>query len=174
MSQSESHLLQDLCDEYLHLLTECVNKLEHCLSQLSDEQFCQRPGPGQNSVANHLAHMTGNLKQWAVTGFAQEPDRRQREAEFRDFSKSDRPRILHELISVLGLAAVTIEKVTPEELARVRTIQGFKVNGLQALSHTVTHFVGHTHQVIQLTRWHLGSSYRFHWNENASRNVVPI
>lgn len=174
MSETDKQLLTELCDEYLHLLSECVNKLDHCLSQLNDEQICQRPGPGQNSIANHLAHMAGNLKQWAVTGFGTEPDLRQRESEFRDFTPQDRKRLLQELIAVLGIAASTIEKITPEEMLRVRSIQGFSVSGLQALSHTVTHFVGHTHQVIQLTRWHLGSRYRFQWDENAPRNRVPI
>ncbi|MFM7115217.1 MAG: DUF1572 family protein [Planctomycetota bacterium] len=174
MSEDEIQLLTELRDEYLHLLSECVAKLDHCLSQLNDEQICQRPGPDQNSIANHLAHMAGNLKQWAVTGFGTEPDFRQRDAEFRDFTPQDRKRLLQELIAVLGIAASTIEKLTLEEMFRVRTIQGFDVNGLQALSHTVTHFVGHTHQIIQLTRWHLGSRYRFHWDENAPRNRVPI
>ena len=174
MSETEKQLLTELKDEYLHLLSESVTKLDHCLSQLSDEQFCQRPGPAQNSIANLLAHMAGNLKQWAVTGFGTEPDLRQRESEFRDFTPHDRMKLLKELIAVLGLAASTIEKATHQELARVRNIQGFNVSGLQALSHTVTHFVGHTHQVIQLTRWHLGSRYRFQWDENAPRDRVPI
>lgn len=174
MSQDEKQLLTELCDEYLHLLSECVHKLENCLTQLSDEQFCQRPGEGQNSIANHLAHMTGNLKQWAVTGFGTEPDLRQRESEFQDFSPADRMRLVRELIAVLAIAAGTIEKATEQELLRVRNIQGFNVSGLQALSHTVTHFVGHTHQIIQLTRWHLGNGYLFQWDDNSPRERVPI
>lgn len=174
MSSDENQLLNQLRREYLHLLTECVNKLEHCLGQLSDEQLCQRPGPGQNSISNHLAHMAGNLKQWAVTGFGADPDRRDRESEFRDFAPHDRTKLLKETIVVLSLAASTIENATEEELARARDIQGFHVTGLQALSHTVTHFVGHTHQIIQLTRWHLGSKYQFDWDESKPRHGVPI
>jgi hypothetical protein len=83
-------------------------------------------------------------------------------------------RLVRELIAVLAIAAGTIEKATEQELLRVRNIQGFNVSGLQALSHTVTHFVGHTHQIIQLTRWHLGNGYLFQWDDNSPRERVPI
>jgi len=36
-------------------LSEAMSKLEHCLSQLTDEQAWWRPRPEMNSIANELA-----------------------------------------------------------------------------------------------------------------------
>lgn len=174
MSQLTEPLTQALRDEWNHLLKQVMLKLDHCLCQLSERQVCQRPGPGMNSIANHIAHMTGNLYQWSVTGFTAEPDQRDREAEFADISPAQLMNLKMRLLNVTAEAYNVIKRITPEQLLETRSIQGFNVTGLQALNHTITHLVGHTHQVIQLTRWHLGEDYRFHWEPNQPRNEVPL
>lgn len=174
MSQPSEPLVLALRQEWSHLLKQVALKLDHCLLQLSDTQICQRPGPGMNSVANHIAHMTGNLYQWSVTSLTDEPDQRDREAEFRDLHPGDVMSLKMRLLSSISAAYTSINRVTLEQLLQTRSVQGFTVTGLQALNHTVTHLVGHTHQVVQLTRWHLGEDYQFHWNPDQPRGEVPL
>ena len=174
MHTVEEPLLEALRAEWMHLMMAATEKIEHCLSQLEDEQVCMRPGPGLNSIANQLAHITGNLRQWSLAGFGLEPDQRDREREFADWEPTALRGLKQELVSTVGSAYNLVSQVTAAELLRVHDIQGFRVSGLQALSHTFTHFVGHTHQIVQLTRWHLGSSYDFHWTTESPRDRVPI
>jgi uncharacterized damage-inducible protein DinB len=175
MADSESTLLVALRAEWTHLLIAALDKIEHCQTQLNSEQICLRPGPGLNSIANLLAHIAGNLHQWGVAGFGAEPDCRNRPAEFGDWEPADLKALVQQLLKVLNAVSHVIDSVTSEELLRVRTIQGFSVTGLQALNHTVSHFVGHTHQIVQLTRWQLGGRYQFHWSEASPRTEgVPL
>lgn len=174
-TEPEAPLLAALRAEWTHLLIAAIDKIEHCQTQLTERQLCMRPGPELNSIANLLAHVAGNLQQWGVAGFGVEPDDRDRPAEFADWEPADLPTLNQQFIRTLSAVGRLIETVSSEELLRVRTVQGFSVTGLQALSHTVSHLVGHTHQIIQLTRWQLGGQYRFHWNEATPRtNGVPL
>ena len=51
--------------------------------------------------------------------------------------------------------------VGPQELLRSRRIQGFDVTGLGAIFDSVTHFVGHSHQIVYITRLQLGDRYEW-------------
>jgi hypothetical protein len=44
-----------------------------------------------------------------------------------------------------------------------RRIQGFETTVLAAIFDTVSHFVGHQHQIVYITRLRLGDAYRFQW-----------
>jgi hypothetical protein len=48
-------------------------------------------------------------------------------------------------------------------LLEPRRIQGFETTVLAALFDSVSHFVGHTHQIVYITRLRLGDAYRFQW-----------
>lgn len=160
--------------EQIDLLDAALSKIVHCLQQLSDEQLWWRPGPDQNSVGNLILHICGNLDQWVVCGVGGADDQRDREAEF---AAVDGP--LHdELSSILsatrGAVRSAIREVSLSQLVSVRQIQGFDVTGLGAIVHSVTHFVGHTHQIIQLTRWQLGQRYEFDWSPDRGTESLPI
>jgi hypothetical protein len=51
----------------------------------------------------------------------------------------------------------------PEKLLERRRIQGFDTTVLAAILDTVSHFVGHQHQIVYITRLRLGDAYRFQW-----------
>ena len=63
--------------------------------------------------------------------------------------------------------------LSPGDFLEARTIQGFDVTVLEALGHTVTHFTGHTHQIIMLTRLILGDDYQYDWDPSRPRTSVP-
>ena len=50
------------------ILAEGMVKIEHCVSQLSDDQLWWRPRPDMNSIANLMLHLSGNLRQWIIAG----------------------------------------------------------------------------------------------------------
>jgi len=53
-----------------------------CVEMLTEEQMWRRGGEHENSVANLLLHLAGNVRQWILHGIDGQPDVRERDAEF--------------------------------------------------------------------------------------------
>ena len=155
-------------------LNESLKKIRNCVEQLSDDQLWLRPAPSMNSVGNLILHISGNLGQWAICGVSRTPDERDRDSEFSASGGMTGDELLSLVSDTVRETADSLEQLTASFLAEPRSIQGFDVTVLGALCHTVTHFVGHTHQIIQLTRLMLGDDYAFQWTPEAPRNDVPI
>ncbi|MHC4878102.1 MAG: DinB family protein [Planctomycetota bacterium] len=172
---SEADILDHLVTaELKHLLNESLRKLRHCVNQLSDDQVWQRPAPSMNSVGNLLLHISGNLRQWAICGVTGAKDKRDRDAEFACTSGESSEELLVLVENTVRDAVHVFDALDAAALSEPRQIQGFEVTVLSALFHTVTHFVGHSHQIVQLTRLLLGENYRFEWTPESPRGGVPI
>lgn len=162
------------CKCSIDLLDQSMIKIRHCMKQLSAEQVWWRPDASINSIGNLCLHLAGNLKQWGIMGLTDFPDQRQRESEFSADVRIESSELLRDLESVVAQAIELWRSVTEDELMQKTTIQGFEVTWMQALSHTSSHFVGHTHQIIMLTRMQLGDDYRFQWAPETADGDVPI
>ena len=170
-----------LNDEFLvqsiDLLDQSMVKLENCLRQLAPDQIWWRPGDQMNSIGNLALHLCGNLRQWAVTSLSDLPDDRQRDEEFSDQSGSG-DELLDRLNQTVAAARQSIlENCGPgkrHQLTDVIQIQGFDVTVCQAVLHTTSHFVGHTHQIIMMTRMQRGDDYQFAWLSDGDRKRLPI
>ena len=64
------------------LLTEYRTKLRLAVEALPEDAIWTRVNAQSNSVGNLLLHLTGNVRQWLITGVGGAPDVRQRTAEF--------------------------------------------------------------------------------------------
>ena len=167
-------LTKPLHDEWTHLLNQSVSRIRHCVGQLSQEQIWWQPGPDLNSIGILIRHLAGNLNQWVVDGVPQRENARDRAAEFESDERGSPAELLDNLSLVVDAANCVIETLTDGDLEQARGIQGFDVTVLGAVMHSVPHFVGHTHQIVLLTRMQLGAAYRFHWDPNAERGKVPL
>src|SRR5688500_417184 len=76
-----------LSDDYLP-------KLERCLEQLTDEQIWWRANEKSNSIGNLLLHLSGNARQWIVSGLGGAADARVRSQEFAERRLIPRPELL--------------------------------------------------------------------------------
>src|SRR5271155_4313079 len=56
--------------------------INRCLDRLSEEQMWSRGADHENSIANLLLHLEGNLRQWFLHGVDGQPDVRRRDDEF--------------------------------------------------------------------------------------------
>ncbi len=172
MSDTLSKLVTD---EACHLLDQSMNKIRNCVDQLDEKQVWFRPADDLNSIGNLLLHLAGNLKQWAISGIGESPDNREREKEFTQREVIAPNQLLEQLQNVVDAAKKQFDSLSPATLEETRVIQGFETTVYAAMSHTTTHFVGHTHQIIYLTRLQLGENYRFEWTpESGSFKNVPI
>lgn len=143
------------------VLSEGMRKAEHCVHQLDDDSVWWRPTPGQNSVANLMLHLAGNVRQWIVSGVGGAPDVRDRPGEFADRSGRPKAEVLETLRSAVREADEVLARLTAEELIQPRRIQGFEVNVLSAAFDSVAHFRGHVQEIIHITRAAAGDRYVF-------------
>src|SRR5689334_8414345 len=64
------------------LSVEYRTKIRHAVETLPADLLWARPNESSNSVGNLLMHLSGNVRQWIVSGVGGAPDRRQRATEF--------------------------------------------------------------------------------------------
>jgi len=146
-----------------HELDSALGKVRHCLNQLDDDQVWHRPAASQNSIANLLLHLAGNLRQWIVVGLGGGKDERDRPAEFADDSRRQSADLLTTLESTIEESKRVLTQQTAAGLLRTRRIQGSEITGLTAIFDSIPHFRGHTQEIIFRTRLLLGERYSFAW-----------
>ncbi len=154
-------------------LAKAVEHIKHCVAQLSDEQVWWRPTDNMNSIGNLILHLSGNVRQWIVAGIGGAPDDRQRPREFSERGPIARAELLRRLDDVIAEARRALENASAQELLRQRSIQGFQVSGLDAIFDSVPHFVGHTQEIVQMTRTLLGDRYQFAWTPTTPEQGAP-
>ena len=133
-------------------------KIKHCLEQLSDEELWWRSADGLNSVGNILLHLSGNLRQWIISGVSGAKDVRDRPAEFsaNDVSRAEVLEALDAAVSeadgVLEKLLTQIDEFGTEILLTDRRIQGFDETIMSAIYDSIAHFRGHAQEIIHVTR----------------------
>ena len=174
MLPSADKISREFIQESVHLLQQSLRKINHCLNQLDADQIWWRPEPGLNSIGNLVLHVCGNLNQWAVCGIPESKAERQREQEFHVDARVSREELESLLVNTVEQACQTLQSLSASLLLEPRQIQGFSISVMGAISHTVPHFVGHTHQIIYITRLQKGAQYQFDWSPDSDQQGVPI
>jgi hypothetical protein len=161
--ENAEELSKTLSDAARNELAEGMRKLEHCISQLSDEQVWWRPRPEMNSIANLMLHLSGNIRQWIIAAVGGAKDVRNRPAEFSDNSHRPKAAILAQLKATVDETDQVLAKLTASELVAPRRIQKFDTNVTGAVVHVVSHFRAHVQEIIHMTRQQLGEKYNFYF-----------
>src|SRR6266436_9053817 len=66
------------------LAKESLPSIVKCLQQLSEDEMWWRPNPASNSAGNLVLHLSGNVRQWIVSGLGGAQDHRNRDLEFAE------------------------------------------------------------------------------------------
>jgi hypothetical protein len=148
-----------------------ADKILHCLHQLSDADVNWRAFPAANSIANIVSHLCGNVGQWIIAAIPENSDHRHRPGEFARDLHLTRDQLIKNLTATTQSAEAAIASVTPEMILAPRKIQGFDETVLSAIFHTVSHFEGHTHQIVYITRLRLGDRYVFKWTPTTPEQI---
>ncbi len=143
------------------LLHHHLPRITRCLNLLSSEQIGWRPHPTSNSVGNLVLHLSGNVRQWIISGLGAAPDRRQRDREFAARGPMPRAALLKRLRRTVAEACRVLRRLQPADLARPHSIQGFRVSGFEAVHHVVEHLAYHTGQIIFATKLLRGEDLGF-------------
>ena len=130
--------------------------ITHCLDRLTDAQILHRGGDHENSIANLLLHLEGNLRQWILHGIDGQPNVRTRDAEFSLSPTLPIPEIRFRFAATLAEACTVIAAVPDDRL--LVTIDPQPGGGwgspsiLEAIFHIAGHLQLHTGQIILLTK----------------------
>ena len=173
LEQSESNLTSAVASDVVNCLDASLTKISHCLEQLTDEQVWWRPHHSMNSIGNLILHLSGNVRQWITSGVGGEPDVRNRPEEFSEQRRISKDDLVHELAKTVAQAKEVVSRLTAPQFLEQRRIQGFEVNCFGAIFDSITHFKGHTQEIICLTRMQLGDTYRFHWQPTTPEHGAP-
>ena len=149
--------MTDVADSFIAqsrslLMTAYLPRIERCLERLTDEQVWWRASAESNSIGNLLLHLSGNARQWIVSGVGGRPDVRARQEEFDERRLWPRAQLLKRLKETLTEVDGVLASTAPSLLLESRRIQGRDVTVLEAVFHVVEHFSMHTGQIILLTK----------------------
>ena len=134
------------------ITTEYLPKIERCLERLTDEQVWWRANDNTNSIGNLILHVSGNARQWIVSGLGGEPDNRVRDAEFAERRLLPREELLVHLKKAVSDIDNTLKSFDTARLLDQFPIQGTTSTALAAILHVTEHFSMHTGQIILLTK----------------------
>lgn len=144
------------------LMTDHLPRIERCLEKLSDEQVWWRANDESNSIGNLLLHLSGNVRQWIVSGLGGKADKRVRQEEFDERRVLPRSELLSRLKDTLAEADAVLAEIEPSSLLEARRIQGNDVTVLEAVYHVVEHFSMHAGQIILLAKMFRAEDLRFY------------
>ena len=144
-------------------LKSALGKIAHCLDQLTAEDLRWRPHESHNSIQTIVLHLCGNLRQWVVSAVGGQPDTRDRPWEFSQRKPIPKADLIDQLQHMVAQADAVLAACQSESLLERKRVQGFETTNLAAIFDSVSHFVGHTHQIVYITRLRRGDRYRFQW-----------
>lgn len=126
--------------------------LMRCLEEYDDNSIWVRPNRHTNSVANLMLHLEGNLGQYVLSSLGGSPDRRIRDEEFNARGGFSKAELINRMKNTIEAVAKTIAAARPEELLKVRMVQGFRLSGIGIVIHAVEHFSYHIGQIALWTK----------------------
>ncbi|MCC6319213.1 MAG: DUF1572 family protein [Gemmatimonadaceae bacterium] len=155
-----------------YLGVEYPAKVRAAIKAMPEEAIWWRPHDEANSVGNLVMHLTGNVRQWIVSGIGGAPDARRRELEFATRGGITADALIDLLERTLSEVDATLAKVTPEQLMERRSIQGRETTVFAAIFHVVEHFSTHVGQIVWIGKMcSAPGAIRFYDDAN---NAAPL
>jgi uncharacterized damage-inducible protein DinB len=136
-------------------------RIVECLQQLSEEEIWWRPNSASNSAGNLVLHLSGNVRQWIISGLGGAEDSRERDREFSERGPIPRQALVTQLRRTVRDACRVIARLSEDSLTRKHEIQGYHVTGLDAAFRVTEHFGYHTGQIIYITKLKRAKDLRF-------------
>lgn len=143
------------------LLDDYFVKIAEAIEVLDDEQVWRRPNESSNSIGNLLLHLSGNVRQWIISGVGGAEDTRDRASEFAAQGSASKSELIKLAKATLEEADAVLAKIEDEcaasnsdaPLQRVCRPQAYESTVFDAIFHVVEHFSYHTGQIIFAAKW---------------------
>jgi uncharacterized damage-inducible protein DinB len=150
---------QNYLDFSVVQLKQAESQIARCIALLSEDQLWHRTGEYENSIANLLLHLEGNMRQWILHGVDRQPDVRRRDDEF-SLAPTITAAHAHAIFTAtLQEVCTVIATLHPARLTETTNPQP---NGtwpectlLDAIYRVVCHVHHHAGQIILLAKQHV-------------------
>lgn len=155
-----------------YLCREYPTKIRSAVESLPADRLWWRPHEQANSIGNLLLHLSGNVRQWIVSGVGGHPDVRKRNMEFAARGGASAAGMLDGLDATLRETDDVLRGLLPSELLERRSIQGRETTVMEAVYHVVEHFAGHTGQIIWIAKMVSPGAVKFY--EDGDGIATPL
>lgn len=135
------------------MIEEGQVRIVKCFAELSDEEIWRKPNKNSNSMGNLVLHLSGNVRQYIISGVGGEKDTRERDQEFDPSNIIGRKELLQKLDQTLKDANSKIEDLNESELIEPREAQGMSHSCLSIIMHVIEHFSYHVGQITYYTKF---------------------
>jgi uncharacterized damage-inducible protein DinB len=143
------------------LLEDYFVKIASAIESLDEEQIWRRPNESSNSVGNLLLHLSGNVRQWIISGIGGVEDIRDRASEFAARGSATRGELVELVRAALDEANAVLAGIenecaaanSDEPLQRICMPQSYEVTVHDAIFHVVEHFSYHAGQIVFAAKW---------------------
>src|SRR5262252_11091794 len=99
------------------LLEDYFVKIASAVDALDDEQVWRRPNESSNGVGNLLLHMSGNVRQWIISGVGGGEDTRDRAGEFAARGSVSKTELMELVKATLDEADAVLARIEGERVA---------------------------------------------------------
>lgn len=140
-----------------------LDRAIQCMDQLDEAHMWVRPTPNSNAIGNLVLHLEGNLRQWILGGIGNQPDNRNRSAEFSARSGFSRSELKNLLKDTVEQCCGLIESMPRHRVAETKRIQNEDVTIARALVVAVSHLGLHVGQIQYIGKMLLSDSYQESW-----------
>ena len=134
------------------VIEENYPRIFKCLSMLDDSSIWFSPNANVPSVGNIILHLSGNCRQWILSGLGGQADNRNRDEEFKIHKNIRKSDLIFLLENVKTNMRHVLKDLKESQMEEIHTIQGFRLTGFSVLMHVMEHFSYHTGQITTLTK----------------------
>ena len=113
MNSQSSEIFKTQACRYIQMSQE---RIQNCCHSLDLEQLWYSPNDNTNSIGNLIIHLSGNIRQYILSGMGGAPDHRSRDEEFIADQKLPKDEILRELLEIIEKSKEVILEMDDERL----------------------------------------------------------
>ena len=143
----EAQLVEELVKNALYRMDESTRMIKKSLVDISEDEVWQKPNESLNSIGNLVLHLCGNISQYVISSLGETEDKRHRDVEFSATGGFTKDELLKKLEDVVDTAKRIIFDSTPNQLLKIKSVQGFSFSGVGIILHAVEHYSYHTGQI---------------------------
>ncbi len=143
----ETLLVEELVKNALYQMDLSTRMIQKSLTEISEEEVWLKPNESLNSIANLIIHLCGNITQYIISSLGETEDIRERDLEFSTSKGLNKSELLTKLEATVDNAKRVIFDSDPEQLLKIRVVQGFSFSGVGVIIHVVEHYSYHTGQI---------------------------
>ena len=142
------------------LMNQYWPRVERCVAELSEGEIWWRQHESNNSVGNLVLHLTGNLKQFMLSGVGGAKDTRDKDQEFADRQRIPKDELIRGLKDALAATDEVLSHLEASRLLEMTRVQNRDRAVFEVLAVVVEHFALHCGQIIYITKLKTGKDLK--------------